>query len=59
VRQYIKGWITHWDLQRLGGQAGRLVSGTIASNYTEDASLEDPPSADDAPGLDAPGLDPS
>jgi hypothetical protein len=59
VRQYIKGWITQWDLQRLGGQAGRLVSGTIASNYTEDASLEDPPSADDAPGLDAPGLDPS
>jgi len=52
VRQYIKGWITQWDLRRLDGHAVRLVSGKIASNYAEDASLAEPPSPDDAPELD-------
>ncbi len=59
VRQYIKGWITQWDLCRLDGHAVRLVSAEIASNYAEDASLAEPPSQDDAPELDAPELDAS
>lgn len=54
VRQYIKGWITQWDLGRLDGHAVRLVSGSIASNYAEDASLTEPPGQDDAPDLDMP-----
>jgi len=42
IRQYIKGWITQWDLRWLDGSDVRLVSGSIASNYTEDASLAEP-----------------
>ena len=39
MRQYIKGWITQWDLRRLDGGEVLLVAGSIASNYTEDATL--------------------
>lgn len=39
MRQYIKGWITQWDVRRLGGGEVLLVAGGIASNYTEDATL--------------------
>lgn len=42
MRQYIKGWVTQWDLRRLDGAAVSLVSGGIASNYREDASLSEP-----------------
>ena len=52
VRQYIKGWITQWDLRRLDGSEVRLISGAIASNYAEDASLAEPPGVD-MPELDA------
>ncbi len=47
MRQYIKGWITQWDLQRLEGREVALVSGSIASNYAEDASLGEPPALDE------------
>jgi hypothetical protein len=47
MRQYIKGWITQWDLQRLGGGNVVLVDGSIASNYTEDATLAEPRALDD------------
>ena len=46
MRQYIKGWITQWDLLRLDGREVRLVSQEIASNYAEDASLTEPPELD-------------
>jgi len=39
MRQYIKGWVTQWDVRRLGGGEVLLVAGGIASNYTEDATL--------------------
>lgn len=42
MRQYIKSWITQWDLQRLGGSDGPIVSDNIASNYAEDATLAEP-----------------
>ena len=47
MRQYIKGWITQWDLLRLDGRDVVLVSGSIASNYTEDATLAEPRPLDD------------
>ena len=43
MRQYIKGWITQWDLLRLEGSEVRLVSEGLASNYSEDATLAEPP----------------
>jgi hypothetical protein len=47
MRQYIKGWITQWDLLRLDGGDVVLVSGSIASNYTQDATFAEPPELDD------------
>jgi hypothetical protein len=47
LRQYIKGWITQWDLRRLGGGNVLLVADRIASNYTEDATLAEPRAPDD------------
>ncbi len=46
MRQYIKGWITQWDLLRLEGRDVSLVSETFASDYSEDASLGEPPEPD-------------
>jgi hypothetical protein len=50
LRQYIKGWITQWDLRRLGGSDVVLVTGSIASNYSEDAALAEPRALDDEDG---------
>jgi hypothetical protein len=47
LRQYIKGWITQWDLRRLGRGDVPLVADGIASNYTEDATLAEPHPLDD------------
>ena len=43
----IKGWITQWDLRRLGGGDVPLVADGIASNYSEDATLAEPHPLDD------------
>jgi hypothetical protein len=50
MRQYIKGWITQWDLLRLDGRDVVLVSDSIASNYTEDPTLAEPRALDDEEG---------
>jgi hypothetical protein len=42
MRQYIKGWITEWDMRRLTGKGTRIVTEGIAANYAEDASLSAP-----------------
>ena len=47
LRQYIKGWITQWDLRRLGGGDVPLITDGIASNYIEDATLAEPHALDD------------
>lgn len=47
MRQYIKGWITQWDLLRLAGGSAALVDDSIATNYTEDGTLAEPPALDD------------
>ena len=50
MRQYIKGWITLWDLRRLGGGDAQLVTDSIASNYAEDGTLAEPGVADEEKG---------
>lgn len=47
MRQYIKGWITQWDLRRLDGTDVLLISGSIASDYTENTAVMEPPALDD------------
>jgi hypothetical protein len=42
MRQYIKGWITEWDMRRLTGDVTRIVAEEIAANYSEDESLSTP-----------------
>ncbi len=46
MRQYIKGWITQWDLRRLDGSDVALIAGSIASDYTENAALAEPGALD-------------
>jgi hypothetical protein len=47
MRQYIKSWITEWDMLRLDGRDVVLISDIIASNYTEDSTLTEPRPPDD------------
>jgi hypothetical protein len=42
MRQYIKAWITQWDMQRLGDVGGAIVEETVRSNYEEDEGLAAP-----------------
>ena len=46
MRQYIRGWITQWDLRRLDGSEIRLISGSIASDYTENTTAAEPSALD-------------
>ena len=46
MRQYVKGWITEWDMRRLTGETTRIVAEEITANYTEDDSLSMPPEPD-------------
>ena len=39
MRQYIKAWITQWDMLRLGEAGGAIVEETVRSNYDEDEGL--------------------
>jgi len=47
MRQYIKGWITAWDMLRLTGGVTRIVAEAIAADYSEDESFSTP--AEDEP----------
>lgn len=47
MRQYIKGWITQWDLRRLCGGDVRLVSSSIPSDYTENTTMAEPLALDE------------
>ncbi len=42
MRQYIKGWITEWDVRRLTGDVTRTVVEEIAADYSENESLSTP-----------------
>ncbi len=51
LRQYIKAWLTHWDLQRLTGADVAIVEQQIGSDYREDEGLTAPsPAPDDDAG---------
>jgi hypothetical protein len=47
MRQYIKGWITTWDMRRLTGDVTRIVAEEIAANYAEDDSASSPSESSD------------
>lgn len=51
MRQYIKAWITQWDMQRLIGANVGIVERPLSATYEEDAGLgETPAPTDDDPG---------
>lgn len=41
VRQYVKSWITIWDIMRLYGETSVISSETMAIDYTESSDVED------------------
>jgi hypothetical protein len=47
MRQYIKSWITEWDMRRLTGDVTRTVVEEMTSNYSEDEDVSSP--AEDEP----------
>jgi hypothetical protein len=40
MRQFIKSWITDWDIQRLYGKRDEIDTGTISTDYSENKDLE-------------------
>lgn len=47
MRQYIKTWLTQWDMARLYGATTAVVAETMAANYQEEAELSEAPPAED------------
>ncbi len=43
MRQYIKSWITEWDIERLYGERPTIEAGTIPTDYSESNELEQAP----------------
>jgi hypothetical protein len=53
MRQYVKSWITSWDMERLYGEMPGIEVDTIPIDYTESSDIEQAPvsnGADDAEG---------
>jgi hypothetical protein len=48
MRQYIKSWITEWDIERLFGERPEIAVETLQLGYQESPELEQAPSAADA-----------
>jgi hypothetical protein len=46
IRQFIKSWITDWDIQRLYGTKEDMVTETITSDYSENVALEQAPQSE-------------
>ena len=40
MRQYIKSWITEWDIQRLYGTRAEINIESVQSDYSENKDLE-------------------
>jgi hypothetical protein len=40
VRQYVKSWITIWDIMRLYGETPVVSTETLAIDYTEGSAVE-------------------
>ncbi len=47
MRHHVRGWITEWDMLRLLGSSGGLEMSAMASDYSEDPDLADPPADPD------------
>lgn len=50
MRQYVKSWITAWDIQRLYGERARITAGTIPTDYSESGDIEQAPAEEDDGG---------
>ena len=46
MRQYVKSWITSWDIERLYGQTPQIEAETIATDYSESSEIEQAPADD-------------
>ena len=42
MRQYVKSWITTWDIERLYGEVPVIRADTIPTDYTESSDIERP-----------------
>jgi hypothetical protein len=51
MRQYVKSWITAWDIERLYGETAHIEAGTIASDYSESDDIEQEPAGEDDCGM--------
>ena len=47
MRQYIKSWITFWDVLRLQGTVAQIVAGTLGMDYSETDAMGPPQEGDD------------
>jgi hypothetical protein len=43
MRQYVKSWITTWDIERLYGQTPQIEADIIATDYSESSDIEQAP----------------
>ena len=51
MRQYVKSWITTWDIERLYGLTPQIAAETITTGYSESSEIEQaPPEAEDDGG---------
>jgi hypothetical protein len=48
MRHHIRGWVTEWDMLRLGGGRAGIEVSPLASDYTENTDFETP-AEDDSP----------
>jgi hypothetical protein len=48
MRQYIRSWITEWDIERLYGERTTIETQTIQTDYSESAELQQAAPATDA-----------
>jgi hypothetical protein len=47
IRQYVKSWITTWDMERLYGETPQIEANTIPIDYTESSDIEQAPTSGD------------
>jgi hypothetical protein len=51
MRQYVKSWITTWDIERLYGLTPQIAAETITTDYSESSEIEQaPPESEDDGG---------
>ena len=49
MRQYVRAWITLWDLKRLYNYTGETVTDSVKLSYDEDKDIEQVAAEDDGP----------